>query len=376
MNDDDAAGDQGSPAPPPPRHRQRARTVGVIVIVLLLIGGGYWTGRETAGGAGDETIATAPEARTVEVSTQEVGRSLTLVTSVTREFSTVAANRLSGTITAVGDLDAVEPGSTLYEVDQVPVRAVAGTVPFYRGLGLGDDGDDVSQLQETLRALDLLEGPADGEFGPATRRAVREWQEELGLEESGEITLGRLIAVPQLPGPVRLDPSVIAPGLLVSGGEAVIAVPGDQPEFVMQLSTAQADLIPSAAELTVTHGEHSWPAVIASSVPGDQGTDLTLTAPDGSSVCGEDCGSLSGAETINLMTQVEIVPSVSGPAIPLAALTTGADGRTTVQHADGTDVEVTVQGVEAGIAVVEGLEPGDEIRLPGDAAPSPSDGGS
>lgn len=372
MTDDDAAGDQRTPAPPP--QRRRARTVGVIVIVLLLIVGGYVTGRMTTGGT-DQSVATVPSTRTVEVSTQEVGRSLTLVTSVTREFSTVAANRLSGTVTSVGDLDAVEPGSTLYQVDQIPVLAVEGTVPFYRDLGRGDEGEDVAQLQETLRALDLLSGPADGEFGPATRSAVRDWQESLGLEESGEIALGRLIAIPQLPGPVRLDLSVIAPGLLVSGGEAVIAVPGDEPEFVMQLSTAQADLIPSAATLTVTHGEHSWPAVIASSAPGDQGTDLTLTAPDGSSVCGQECGSLSGAETINLMTQVEIVPSVAGPAIPLVAISTGADGRTTVERADGTSVEVEILGIDAGIAVVDGLDPGDEITLPGGAAPAPSDGG-
>ncbi|WP_221421067.1 peptidoglycan-binding domain-containing protein [Brachybacterium aquaticum] len=345
------------------------------MIVLLLIVGGYWIGRTTAGGSDDETAAPASETRTVEVSTQEVGRSLTLVTSVTREFSTVATNRLSGTITEVGDLDAIEPGDILYRVDHVPVRAVAGTVPFYRDLGRGDSGDDVAQLQETLRALDLLSGPSDGEFGPATRDAVRDWQESLGLEETGEITLGRLIAIPQLPGPVRLDPSIIAPGLLVSGGESVVAVPGDEPEFVMHLSTAQADLIPSGATLTVTHGEQSWPAVIASSGPGDQGTDLTLTAPDGSSVCGQECSALSGAETINLMTQVEIVPSVTGPAIPLAAISTGPDGRTTVEHADGTDVEVEIQGIEAGIAVVDGLDAGDEIRLPDGAAPPPSDGG-
>lgn len=93
------------------------------LVVLLLIGGGFWAGRMSTGGAAVTTPVTA-QPRTVEVGAQEVGRSSTLVTAVTREFSTVAANRLSGTI-----LDTVEPGSALYEVDQIPVRAGPGAGP-------------------------------------------------------------------------------------------------------------------------------------------------------------------------------------------------------------------------------------------------------
>lgn len=372
---DDGPGAAPEPSyPSPERGRHRGRTIGVVVVVLLLLVGGFWAGRMTTG-ASQVPAADGTSPRTVEVTTQEVGRSLTLVTAVTREFSVVATNRLPGTVTAVEDLQAIGPGDTLYSVEQTPVRAVAGDLPFYRDLGQGDEGEDVAQLQDALRALGLLSGPSDGQFGPDTERAVEEWQEMLGLEETGEIPLGRLVAIPQLPGPVRVDSSVIAPGLVLTGGEPVISVPGDHPEFVMHLSTAQADLIPGEATLTVTSGEDSWPAVIASSAPGDQGTDLTLTAPDGSVVCGADCGSLSGAETTNLMTQVEIVPAVNGPAIPLSAITTETDGRTTVERADGTEVEVSVEGIEDGIAVVDGLEPGEEILLPGEQAPAPSDGG-
>lgn len=372
---DDGPGTAPEPSDPSPeRGRHRGRTIGVVVVVLLLLVGGFWAGRMTTD-ASQVPAADGTSPRTVEVTTQEVGRSLTLVTAVTREFSVVATNRLPGTVTAVEDLQAIGPGDTLYSVEQIPVRAVAGDLPFYRDLGQGDEGEDVAQLQDALRALGLLSGPSDGQFGPGTERAVEEWQEALGLEETGEIPLGRLVAIPQLPGPVRVDSSVITPGLVLAGGEPVISVPSDHPEFVMHLSTAQADLIPSEATLTVTSGEHSWPAVITSSAPGDQGTDLTLTAPDGSAVCGADCGSLSGAESTNLMTQVEIVPAVTGPAIPLSAITTETDGRTTVERADGAEIDVTVEGIEDGIAVVDGLEPGEEILLPGEQAPAPSDGG-
>lgn len=346
----------------------------VALLACLLLASGFWAGRATTSSP-SSADSDLQSPRTMHVSEQEVGRTLTLVTTVTREYTPVASNRLAGTVTAVGDVQAVETGDLLYEVEKTPVIAFTGTLPFYRDLARGDKGQDVTQLQDGLNALGLLPVSATGTFGVDTENAVKKWQKSLGLEQTGAVRLGTVVAIPTMPSPVRLDETLIATGLLLSGGEPAISVPGADPVFVMHLSTAQADLIPSDAPLTVSAGELSWPAVISSSAPGDQGADLTLSAPDGSSVCGEDCGSLGSAESTNLMTSVDIVPTVKGPAIPLSAVTTRADGSTTVRRADGSEVAVEVRGVENGVAVVDGLEPGEEIELPGEPAATPSDGG-
>jgi hypothetical protein len=49
----------------------------------------------------------------------------------------------------------------------------------------GAKGDDVVFLQQRLRALGFLTGPADGDFGPGTRAAVVAAQRQFGLEADG-----------------------------------------------------------------------------------------------------------------------------------------------------------------------------------------------
>jgi peptidoglycan-N-acetylglucosamine deacetylase len=59
--------------------------------------------------------------------------------------------------------------------------AAAGARP----LRSGDRGDEVAALQRMLRAASFDPGPADGIFGPSTRRAVLALQERSGLKADG-----------------------------------------------------------------------------------------------------------------------------------------------------------------------------------------------
>ena len=49
----------------------------------------------------------------------------------------------------------------------------------------GDKGDDVKEIQTYLIAQCLLQGKADGVYGASTVKAVKEFQEALGLEADG-----------------------------------------------------------------------------------------------------------------------------------------------------------------------------------------------
>ncbi|WP_312171737.1 peptidoglycan-binding domain-containing protein [Microbacterium sp.] len=68
----------------------------------------------------------------------------------------------------------VNTGQVLTEVNGRPVFVVQSAFPFYRDVGLGDQGPDVVAIQETLKHLGYSLN-ADGEFGAQTETAVREW---------------------------------------------------------------------------------------------------------------------------------------------------------------------------------------------------------
>lgn len=55
-------------------------------------------------------------------------------------------------------------------------------------LQLGDSGEHVTQLQDRLRGLQLLDKFPDGSYDDATETAVRQMQSNLGLEADGRVT--------------------------------------------------------------------------------------------------------------------------------------------------------------------------------------------
>ncbi|MFI9152679.1 peptidoglycan-binding protein [Streptomyces sp. NPDC053367] len=76
-----------------------------------------------------------------------------------------------------------EAGRVLAEISGRPVFALPGTLPVYRDLRPGTQGDDVRQLQDALRTLghDPGSDPA-GTYGPGTKQAVAALYAALGYE--------------------------------------------------------------------------------------------------------------------------------------------------------------------------------------------------
>jgi peptidoglycan hydrolase-like protein with peptidoglycan-binding domain len=129
-------------------------------------------------------------------------------------------NRLAGTYTALpASGTTVDPGATLYRVDDLPVVLMAGTTPAWRSFTLGmTDGPDVTELQADLIALGdargLLSTPT-GQFGVLTVDAVKRWQSHLGYAADGQIALGQVVF---LPGSVRVGAATTSIGQIASPG--------------------------------------------------------------------------------------------------------------------------------------------------------------
>lgn len=71
---------------------------------------------------------------------------------------------------------------------EVPApEASAPEAPAFEPIGVGSRGETVAQLQAKLIELGILDGKADGVFGPASEAAVKYTQKALGWEETGVI---------------------------------------------------------------------------------------------------------------------------------------------------------------------------------------------
>lgn len=347
----------------------------LVVLALVAAAGfaGWWAARSTLTPqvrASESAVAPV----WAEATQASVGRSLPLSTTLRQPARTVAANTLPGVVTQVSAGE-VDVGDAVYVVGDAPVRVVAGERPFYRELAKGAKGWDVKQLQTTLAGLGHLEGKVDGDFGPATEKAVKKWQKDQGRKESGVVPLGELIAVPDLPTVVQLGETIVTGSTLGGGEEAVLAPTGER-QFVLVVTSEQARIIPAEATVQVTYEDRTWPAVIAGSSQDEYGsTEYELTAPDGGVVCGKECGMLPGDANVTLRSAVIVVPQVEGTGVPASAVHTRADGTAYVISDDG-EIEVTVAGSGQGIAIVEGVEVGTRVQvLDGDpGAPPAGDG--
>lgn len=331
-----------------------------------LVGAGWWAGSVAMKAPADPLADRQPIAYTVAVDT--VGRSFRFSTSASWPLHDLGRNSAEGVVTSI-DIDPgqlVGSGDLLYSVNLRPVIVAEGSVPAFRNMALRDEGRDVAQLQGLLVAKGFYEGEADGVFDSETRAAVRRWQSAQGVSVDGVVRAGDVVFVEQLPARVVLDPEVVV-GSRLTGGEPVLRQVGEDAEFVIVLAGGQGSLVPPGSTVIVTHDDLAWDAQVVAieerSVSGE--FILHLAAVDGGPVCGNDCiDAVPITQQTIFPAEVVVVPEVTGPAVPVAALMTRPDGSVVVRMADGRELDVTIVASSGGMAVIEGLRPGDEVLLP------------
>ena len=65
------------------------------------------------------------------------------------------------------------------------IKTLSATVPYYPTLQKGDKGDEVKQLQQRLLTLNYLNGSADGDYGNKTKEAVEAFQVAANISVTG-----------------------------------------------------------------------------------------------------------------------------------------------------------------------------------------------
>jgi hypothetical protein len=142
-------------------------------------------------------------------------------------------------------------------VDERPVLLLYGSLPMYRALATGATGADVRQLERNLAGLGYGGFTVDETFSAATATAVKRWQRDLGLPQTGAVERERVVYAP---GPVRVEDHRVRVGAAATGD--VLGYTG-----TVKVVTVRAEA-----------GQVGWAA---------PGTAVTIMLPGGATVAGK-----------------------------------------------------------------------------------------
>lgn len=173
----------------------------------------------------------------------------------TRPFPT----NTTGIVTALPvEGDIIDFGDTLFEVDNVPVLLLEGSLPQYRRFDINmDDGADIEQLEQNLVDLGYAEDidlTIDDDFTGFTRDAIEAMQEELGVDDSGRIELGRVVFAN---GPVRIGTINVELGQTISPQVTVLNVTENDQRITINLDAEDRALFEVGTEVDVELPDNS-----------------------------------------------------------------------------------------------------------------------
>lgn len=298
----------------------------------------------------------------------DVSARLPLNATATWPSQPVGINSSAGIVTRilVAPGEEAVAGTPLYSVDLRPVILMQGIVPAFRDMSVGLEGQDIVQLQEFLRSTGRYTGPVDGSFGDQTRRAVEAWQKSNDVPADGVVRIGDVIFSEVVPIRVWLEPTLIAVGQRVSGGETAVRSLSSEPTFSLPLDAAQAGLLTEGNVVEIRAPDsQTWLASVGQRTRESDGSLLvSLTGIDNGSICSSACSLLPpGVDTV-LASEVIVVEKTHGVTIPTAAVSSAADGTLAVVDETGRRIEIEVLASANGLSVVSGIQSGLRVQVP------------
>jgi peptidoglycan hydrolase-like protein with peptidoglycan-binding domain len=199
-------------------------------------------------GTGSTSAAQEPAANTAAVKEGDLAATVSLDGTLTYRARAdgspySAINRAGGTYTELPDVGhKVDCGDVFYRVDDEPVLLLCGTVPAYRDLDEGDQGNDVRQLNRNLHQLgyDADAGveidPDAPEFTAETEQALEALQRDTGFHVTGEFSIDDAVFLPES---VRIAKVTAELGGSASPGAQVAQATSDTLEVQVDLDASQ-----------------------------------------------------------------------------------------------------------------------------------------
>jgi peptidoglycan hydrolase-like protein with peptidoglycan-binding domain len=209
-------------------------------------------GVAAAGFGGDRADGTEEPSGGPAATTQVTRQTLVQATTVEGELSygdpVPLESHAQGTVTLLPAVGAtVGRGKVLFRADERPVVLLLGALPVYRPLAAGVEGADVTQFERNLRELGYTGFTVDDEFTSATADAVKRWQEDLGVTETGTVDSSLVVVAPGAVRVAELTARVGSP----AGGE-VYKFTGTTRTVAVPVDAGEAEWAVKGAAVTVT----------------------------------------------------------------------------------------------------------------------------
>ncbi|RKR89489.1 multidrug efflux pump subunit AcrA (membrane-fusion protein) [Micromonospora pisi] len=353
------------PQPRESKRQRRSRTGTVLVTAAVVVTVGAGGAAAVGFGGRDPGTATAaplPPA-TAQVTRQTLVDAQTVDGKLGYGTARTVTARRNGTLTWLAPTGGtVKRGGALYAVDNAKVVLLHGGLPAYRTLASGVEGADVRQFEQNLAALGYDGFTVDDEYTANTAEAVRDWQEDLGRDETGTVEPTSIVYAD---GDVRVEGHEAATGDLTQPGKSLMTYSGTNRLVTVELEVDDQRLAKKDATVGLTLPD---------------GKQLTGTIAGTETVI-ETSGGGAGGQT-EAETKIEVTVSVADPAalvgfdqatvrvaftaaerpdvltVPVAALLALAEGGYGVQIVDADRTRI--------VAVRTGLFASGRVEVSGD----------
>jgi peptidoglycan hydrolase-like protein with peptidoglycan-binding domain len=317
-----------------------------VTAAAIGFGGG---GPNEPANAAAKTPATTPVTRTNLARTTQVQGVLGYGTPV------VVNATGDGTITWLPAAGAtVTRGQPVYKADNVARALFYGTLPLYRPLRTGDTGEDVREVEQNLAALGYGGFTIDATYTATTASAVKQWQKDLGLSQSGVVEPTTVVIAP---GQLRV--TVLSAHLGDPVGGPVLSYADTTRVVTVALDVGLQNLVAAGRPATVT-------------LPDSTTIEGTVAAVGTVATAGEEHQPATIAVTVTLSDQSRLgtldeapvsVSLVSATAanvltVPVAALVALAEG--------GYGVQVVTGSTSEYVAVQLGMFASGRVAITGD----------
>ncbi|MBO3743919.1 peptidoglycan-binding protein [Actinoplanes flavus] len=248
----------------------------------------------------------------------------------------------------------IRRGETLLRVNDTPIVLLYGDLPAYRQLTEGTEGNDVREFEENLSALGYRGFTVDRIYSKSTVDAVKRWQKDLGLPESGTVEPDRVLYATR---PVRIAGRLVRVGATVPAD--VLTGSGTRKVVTAEIETADAAWATAGTTVSVlpASGKPVPGKITSVSEPSNAGADTEAgTSKIKLVVSVENQKALpAGGAGISIRhTEQERRDVLTAPVTALLALAEGGYG-----------VEVVADGTSRIVAVEVGMFSGGRVEVSG-----------
>ncbi|MCQ3810324.1 MAG: hypothetical protein KTV68_07185 [Acidimicrobiia bacterium] len=270
----------------------------------------------------------------------------------------------------------LDAGDVLFEVNSYPVVLLRGDRPMFRPFERNmEDGPDVEQLEQALADMRIPgyeDMTIDEDFTRVSEDVVEEWQNRLGVDETGVIDMGFVVFIPE---PIRISSVNVIEGQSIAAQTTAFTVTGQYQEIVSNLDPGDAEIVNRLDRVEVelpdgriTPGAVAEVARVATrrtnaqtGAPGDPTIEVIIVLLDGEASARFD------AAPVDWTITKEVTPNAL--VVPASALIATVDGGFSVEvvnNGSTTLVQVEVGTfVDAFVQIIAGnLQEGDRVRIP------------